>query len=185
MRWVVVLVVVSVIGLFGMRILAYRNVIDASLTAEQEVEQVLAPFVTELRSMQISNTGGYSIEAASTSSITFYSDYNKDGLVERIRYYMSTTTLMRGLVVPSGNPLTYNPAAESSKEVLHNITGGYDIFSYYANDTDMNGAPLSSPIDVPSVRTIKITVTSDKTPFAPPGPLTFTTSATPRNLRNP
>lgn len=183
---VIVAIIVAGVGLLSNQLFRFRNIIDETLSTEQELGQVISPFVTELRSAQISSTGIYPIEAASTSSITFYSDVNKDGLVERLRYFLDGQVLKRGVVAPSGNPPSYNLGSETVKEMLHGIIiGSAGIFAYFGVGADMDSAPMSSPITVDLIRTVKISVTVDKNPAESPGSTKYETSATPRNLRTP
>jgi len=153
------------------------------LMAEQELQISLRPMVREIRSMGPSNVGSYPIVAASLSSFTFYSDGDGDGLFERIRYYMEGNVFKKGILKPSGNPLSYNPSDEKTFELTHNIINGSAIFSYYDKTYTGSENPLSLPIDVPLIKMIKAELSVDQNPNTLPGPIIFSVSAMIRNFR--
>ena len=173
------------LGTMGARILRLRTTITGATLNQEGISQVITPLMVELRSMQPSNTGSFPIEAASTSSLTFYSDTNKDGLVERLRYFFQNNILKRGVVVPAGNPPVYNLATEKVNNILINVTPDSNgIFAYYADGVDIAGNQLASPPTPSLIKVIKIIITVDQNPGQAPGPLRFNTSVAPRNLRS-
>lgn len=173
------------IGTFGSRILQSRLNASDTLATQDEISRAVAPMLTELRSMQFASTGSYPIEAVSTSSIIFYSDINKDGPVERIRYFIQGNVLKKGVTVPSGNPLSYTASTEKFLNILSGIVSDPNgIFAYYVDGADISGNYMAMPVnDVSLVRVIKINLILDLTPNGPPGPLRFGTAIAPRNLR--
>src|SRR3989344_3115608 len=120
--------VLAVIALFVTNVGSLKNYFDESLLVDQEIQQTLAVMIPEIRSAAQSNIGNYPIEAASQTSFTFYSDIDRDGIFERVRYYLDGTTLKKGVIEPTGSPLTYNPANEVIYEAVHNMVIGYTIF---------------------------------------------------------
>lgn len=181
----IVVLITFAIGAMGANIIRLRTAVMGSTQSQESVNLVITPLITELRSMQPSNTGSFPIEAASTSSLIFYSDTNKDGLVERIRYFLQGNILKRGVVVPSGNPLVYNLAGETINNVIINVTSNSaGIFAYYGDATDIAGASLTMPPTVSLIKVVKVVLVIDQNPGQSPGPLRYTTSVTPRNLRN-
>ena len=64
--------------------------------------------VSEIRTASTANTGAYTIGLATDSALTFYSDTDNDGLKEKVRYFITGTTLQKGLTKPTGSPLSYN-----------------------------------------------------------------------------
>jgi len=173
------------LGTMGARFLRLNTAITGATMNQESINQIITPLVVELRSMQLSNTGSFSIEAASTSSIIFYSDINKDGLVERIRYFLEGDIMKRGVVVPSGDPLVYNLSSETINNMLANMTPDpVGIFAYYGNAADIAGSALSFPLTTSSIKLIKIMLVVDQNPGQLPGPLRFITAVTPRTLRN-
>lgn len=172
------------IGTFGRNLWYYNTAIGNGLDSADAGRNLLKLITTEIRTASAANTGAYTISQASASSFTFYSDVDDDGIRERIRYFSSGTNFQRGIIEPSGNPLTYNSANEVVKTVASNVTNGSTIFDYYDKNYDGSTAALTSPITIPSVRLVKITVVVDKDANRPPAPMTFSTQVSMRNLKD-
>lgn len=169
--------------LFGSDILKFGNLFEKSFNAENEVQQTFALLAPEIRSMGPSNLGSYPIESAATSSLSFYSDMNGDGLFEKYRYFLSGTMLKKGIITPIGIPLTYNPTNEIVKDVVHNVIAtSTPIFSYYDSAYSGLGNPMVYPIDISLIRLIKTDLTiKDPSQNAA---LDFSVEFLPRNLRS-
>jgi hypothetical protein len=88
----------------------------------------------ELRKMETSNLGSYPLEKANNNEIIFYSNIDEDNLVERIRYFFDNDLLKKGIIKPSGNPLSYNPTQEEIKVVLNNLKREDSYFEYFNKD---------------------------------------------------
>ena len=167
------------------------NLINQKLQSRQDLDQTFQVMVTELRSAGPSSLGAYAIESVGTSSLTFYSDYDADGIFERIRYFLqpgvNTSTLRRGVVEPIGNPLVYNTSTETVSDVGFHIvnTTSTNLLQYYGpSATSTLSATLTAPIDVSLVRYVKITLWADVKPRVSPKPVFFTQTVTVRNLRS-
>jgi hypothetical protein len=175
--------IISIISLFG------KNVSETGLNlvdrfgVQQEIELTLNEIITEIRSAQISHEGSYPIAAASTSSMTFYTDKGGDGSFEKIRYFLDGNTLKKGIIRPSGSPLAYNPANEVVSDVVHNfVAGTSSIFTYYGEDFTGSGLPLTQPITLYDIRMIEIYLAAQDTYQS--SPIVFTVRVSPRNLRS-
>ncbi|MFM2415005.1 MAG: hypothetical protein RI911_698, partial [Candidatus Parcubacteria bacterium] len=137
-----------------------NRVLGESITAQDEARKVLKPLVGEVRDASTSSTGTYPIESATTTSFVFYSNIDNDTLVERVRYYQSGTILKKGIIKPSGSPLSYDTATEIVTDVIHNLANGTTpIFTYYDRNYTGTQAPLSTPVNISQVRLVKIYVT--------------------------
>ena len=154
------------IGRFALDISNFSVFFGEDLRAQQELQSSLRPMIRELRSMGPSNNGSYPIMTASATALTFYSDSDGDGLFERIRYYMEGNIFKKGILKPSGNPLTYNPAQEKTFEFAHNVTNGSAVFSYYDKNYTGSGNALSSPINIPAIKLVKVELVIDQNPQA-------------------
>jgi hypothetical protein len=135
--------------------------------------------------MAPSNMGAYPIIEAGTSTLSFYTNADSDSLQEKVRYFLEDTTLKKGTIKPTGDPLIYNEASETTKELAHDIANGTtSIFYYY--DTNYDGAsdPLDQPADIPLIRLIKINVIIDNDQTKLPPPLSMTTQVSIRNLKD-
>jgi len=177
--------IILMIGLFGQDISNFSLSFSESLLIQQELNLTLQSMAPELRSMAASSLGSYPIAAAGTSSFTFYSDIDKDGLFDRVRYFLQGSTLQKGVLKPTGSPLTYNPINEIVKDVLHNVvvSTSTDIFTYFDASFTGTEPKMAYPINIPLVRAIEVRLTADQAQNTP-APVTLSIFETPRNLRS-
>ncbi|MFH0755529.1 MAG: prepilin-type N-terminal cleavage/methylation domain-containing protein [bacterium] len=115
-------------------------------------------FTNELRSASVGVDGSYPITQASTSQIIFNSSYGDSaGIVNRIRYFISGKELKKGVIVPSGN--LYNQSSEIIKTIgtgINNENENIPLFYYYDNNYDGNSSPLEQPVNINSIKYVKI-----------------------------
>lgn len=164
---------------------ATNRLLGSSIIGQQEAGRALKGMTNAIRTISISNLGSYPITQATDTSFTFFSDTNADGLKEQIRYFVSGTTLRRGSITPSGSPLTYNAANEVLQNVVEDLSNGATpVFAYYTASYDGTTSPLVSPIDLLSVRLVKVTLIIDKNGERSPIPATYTTQISLRNLKD-
>lgn len=173
-------IMVIIVGFFLQRILSIENFFNQNYLNAEETQVFFHTALSEIRSAGQSSIGGYPIETASSTSFVFYSDIDGDGIFERIRYFLSGDIIKKGILKPTGNPFSYNPANEKISEAVHNVSvSSSSIFYYY--DTDYTGAEsaLSYPITTTNIRAIEVKISSKTTPGAPE----MFIKLTPRNLR--
>jgi type II secretory pathway component PulJ len=175
---------ILVIGTLEMYIFKAQRTNQALTKVDQQIIILFRNFTKELRTAQQSNTGSYWIATAQPTELVFYADINNDSLIERIHYVLSGTTLNRGMIKPTGNPLAYNLASESLQPVVTNVQTG-TLFTYYGSDYDgitaLNALP--SPVNLQSIQLIKLSVTTANPTQGLP-PMTATTQVTIRNVRS-
>lgn len=172
------------VGVFQKNIFFLEGFFRGNLIAQQEGRSAIKEMTKEIRSMSSSSTGTYPIDTASQNSFTFYSDIDDDGLKERIRYFLDGTTLKKGVLKPTGNPVIYDNNNEVIIDFVRDITNTDSIFSYY--DSSYNGStpPMVYPIDLVSIRLVKVKLIIDKNGSRAPSPITFTFQVTMRNLKD-
>jgi type II secretory pathway pseudopilin PulG len=183
----VVVAIVTVIGLaistFARDLFMYSGTVQSNLSAQQDARQMLRQFASELRVASQSSTGTYPISEASDTAITFYSDINGDGIKDRVRYYVSGNMIKKDVLVPTGLPLAYTGTPATSI-VMRDLSVTTGIFSYYDKNYTGTSAPLGSPVDVSSVRLVKMNITIDRDPNRSPTPINVTTQVVIRNLKD-
>src|SRR3989344_8520903 len=81
-----------VIVVFQKSVIGNTKIIQSNLVAQTQIRKTLQMFVAEVRSSTQSAAGGYVIEKAATSSLVFYGNIDNDSLIERVRYFIPTTT---------------------------------------------------------------------------------------------
>ena len=187
---VITLAIVTAIGwgvtTLGRDIFLFNNIAQANLNAQVEGRRAVRFFSAELREASPSSLGAYPLAAAATSTITFFTDYDNDGLKEQIRYYLQNKNLMKGVTKPTGNPLTYNAANETLSTVVTDIANGTStpVFLYYDSTYAGTTTPLTLPINLTAVRLVQIQLVVDRNPNRSPNPLTVTSAITLRNLKD-
>jgi hypothetical protein len=186
------IVVIFILGLMGIAVWTFQsdifslnNIVTGNITSQEEARNSFKKITSEIRSLSPSSLGAYPIHEASSNSFTFYSDIDDDGIMEKIRYFLSGNILKKGTIKPLGSPLVYNPADEEVKEIIHNVSNGSTaIFDYYDKNYDGTSDPMSQPIDIITVRLVKITVIVNRSSSDPPSLITFTTQVSMRNLKD-
>jgi len=187
-----VLVSIFIFTLIGLAVYSFQHnvfslnkIISDSLAAQDEARRAFKTMNAEIRTASPSSLGAYALSETATSSFIFYSNIDDDFYKERVRYFLQGATLKKGVIKPSGVPLTYNPANETVSELAHDVANATtSIFSYYDTNYDGTTQPLAEPINVSAVRLVKITIIIDRDPTKPPAPITLTTQISIRNLKD-
>lgn len=178
-----IFVVVSIVmGAFARNTWIYNSFISSSFNSLNAGRTTLKTMVAEIRTASSGNDGAYAVSAVSATSLTVYSDIDDDSLKEKVRYFLNGTNLQRGVIEPTGSPLGYT-GTEVITTLIPNVTNS-TIFEYYDKNYDGTTAALASPVQIPSVRLVKITVVVDDNPNKAPGPITLTSQVTLRNIKD-
>lgn len=190
-----VLVSISILLMIGSSVITFERsvltnskVLQAELNSQQQVRRTLATFVSNVRGATQSATGGYAIESAGTSTLTFYANIDNDPLIERVRYFIATSTLMRGVIKPVGT--AYLTSNESITRVVSDVANvsSSPVFVYYdkAYDgfTSSSTDPLPIPINTPAIRLIQIVLTVNPNGVRSPAMQTYSTEVSIRNLKD-
>ncbi len=134
----------------------------------------------DLREASYGVNGAYPVVSASVSSITFYVDVNGDGVVDRVRYWLSGNTISKGITIPVGSPLSYVGQPEAITTIATDVhNGSTPLFRYYTS----SGSELAPPINVINISSVNTTVTVNIDPNRAPNNFTLSIGATLRNLR--
>ena len=126
------------------------NTNEASVIANRGASEI----VNVLRRMSDGDDGSYPILSANSFDLKFFSDIDKDGVVEKVHYYLSGADLMVGVSNPSGFPLSYPSGDSSSSVLVHNIVNGgtQPIFYYFNGQNNSVSAPVGNLIDVKMIK---------------------------------
>lgn len=108
----VVAVMVTVSIIMGVVFLAtyFSRSFDFSLEeniAIGDAERAVTIMTKELREARIGEDGSYPLAVADDQEVVFYGDVDNDGKVERVRYYLLDTQLIRQVFNSTGNPPVY------------------------------------------------------------------------------
>lgn len=171
---------------FQKDVFSLNSNLQSNLNVQLEARHVIKNIVSELRKVSVSATGSYPIELASSTGITFYSDVNNNGSIDKVRYYLSGKTIKRGVIAPTGNPAVYNAGSEVTTTLLNYVVASstLPIFQYYTSDYAGTSTPLTIPPNISTIRLIKITVIIDTDPNRSPVPMVVTSQVNLRNLKD-
>ncbi len=152
-------------------------------TSVDNARRGIATALADLREASYADDGSYPLGAVGTSSITFYSDIDSDGGVERVKIWKVGTTLYKVVTNASGNPPTYTGQSNATTTLalyLRNATST-PLFTYY-DSTGAQLATTSTPLA--SIATVAARIQIDLNPNRAPNVFTLSGSATLRNLRD-
>ena len=163
-----------------------KDVIFEQLSKQNDGRIASQDFLNDLRRASYSSVGAYPLEMANANEIIFYSNVDTDSWKERVHYFVSGTTLRRGITKPSGTPLTYNSANEIAADVAHDLNNTTTLFYYYDQNYDgiTNTSTMSFPINISQVRMAGIKLWLDLRPNVSPAPLYIEGKTEIRNLKS-
>lgn len=164
----------------------FQNFLNQKLQSRQDIDQAFQIMTTEIRSVGPSSAGAYPIDTANTSTFIFYSDIDKDGLFERIRYFSGTSTIQKGVLKPTGNPLVYASSTEIVTIAVTNVVRSTStvLFTYYDSNYTGSEPPLTYPLSVSAIRVVKFSTLADVNASSTPKPEYFSGTVLMRNLRS-
>lgn len=162
-----------------------KDVVFEQLSTQSEGRKVVQDFINDIRRADASSIGSYSIEMAQSQQVVFYSNIDSDNWRERVRYFLQGTILKRGIVKPSGNPISYNPASEVVEDVVHDVANATNsIFYYYdQNYTGASSSAMSFPINISAIRMVGIKLMLEEKPNIAPAPFNIEAKTEIRNLK--
>ncbi|PCI89594.1 hypothetical protein COB18_03480 [Candidatus Kaiserbacteria bacterium] len=137
--------------------------------------------IRALREMSTADDGAYPVISMATSSVAFYSDYDNDGRIERIRYFLDGADYKRGVTESSGTPLVYSLDDEVIKILSDNVRNNVvdvPVFTYY----DQDGVVISNYAAIDTVTFIVVRVLVNIHPERAPNDFELRSSATLRNI---
>ncbi len=174
------------VTMFAKDVFSLNFTIQSNLNIQLDARHLVKVMVSELREAAPSATGGYPIESASSTAIVFYSDINSDSKIERVRYFLSGNAMKKGIVSPTGSPATYNTNNETVTTLINNVISSSTVpnFQYYASSYDGTTQPLGTPVDIPSIRLVKMTILVDNDPNKSPVSLQVTSQVSLRNIKD-
>ncbi len=173
------------VGNFMGDVFSLGSVARGSLSVSQDARNVLRVMAREIRAAAPSANGAYPLLSVASSSISFFSDIDGNGQRDFVRYYVSSSTLMKGVTVAAGSPLSYSTTSEITYIVMSDVrNASTSIFTYYDNAYAGTSSPLAFPVSVQSVRLVRIDLVLDANADRAPATKTFTTQVSIRNLKD-
>lgn len=160
----------------------YRSTFEQEL-ADETARVQLKRMTHEMRSAQPSDTGAFPIIEASSSRFIFYANADSDASIERIRYELIGTDLVRGVTKASGSPATYNTAQEKVTTIARSVRNGTNpVFYYYGSSYPANQSQVSGT-NIANITYISFTLTIDADTAQDPPAVTLQSQVQLRNLK--
>lgn len=160
--------VVVVIGIFGLisggvitlvsSVFVQSSKQGESIADTDQARKLSNKLTQELRNAVYGENGAYPLNSAGNQEIIFFSNVDSDDEVERVRYYLQSGVLYKGIVQPTGSPYSYNPAQEVAEKVQSSVANNSTPLFYYYNDSydGITGTALTQPVNVAQVNFIKL-----------------------------
>lgn len=159
-------IAIFTIGMEGFTLLFARTWKINSYTLEMgqstmAVSQGLNKMVDYIRRARQGDDGAFPVKLADDDELTFFCDYDKDGITERIHLYKNNTNIRMGVTNPTATlPKTY-PAGDQEdylivSDIVNNIST--PIFYYFNKDypADTTNNPLTTPAHLIDVKMAKV-----------------------------
>lgn len=179
------LLVIGTVSIFSYS-LKSNKIIWEQLSTQNEGRKIIQDFINELRSANYSSIGAYPLLTVDPQEIIFYSNIDTDTYREQVRYFLDNDILKKGVIKPTGTPLSYSSGNEVITEIVHDIGNGSDpIFYYYGqNYGNASSTPLSAPVSAIEVRMVGITLELEEDPTASPVPFHIESKVAVRSLKD-
>jgi len=158
-----------------------------TVKTQNDGRRVVQNVVDFARKAEESSIGSYPIAKADNYELAFYANVDDDSNREKVRFWLDGTTLKRGIINPSGNPLQYVSSTEVVVQLAHdvvNISKSTALFYYYDANYTGTGSALSQPVSIPDIRVIRIQLELEKDPNKTPVPLRIESVVNVRNLKS-
>jgi len=148
-----------------------------------EAQRAVDKMKREIRGATRGANGAFPIANAAADNLTIYSDYDYDGSIEQVRYFVSGNTFYRGIIEPQADDDIYPPDQETVSVISANLANdSTPIFSYYT-DTYSGSEPAMNPVITPNIRIVRIYLIIDTSPQINSGRYTIDTLVHLRNLK--
>jgi type II secretory pathway pseudopilin PulG len=158
---------------------------QSSMAASQGVNEA----VGYLRKARQGDDGSYPIKSGTNNDLLIFSDYDKDGITERLHFYKSNNQLIMGWRKPTGSlPKIYVTGDQGIKVITEKVVNDAStpIFYYYNKDYpgDQAHNPVATPANPSDVKLIKILLKVNMDPNRAPDNIEISSFAELRNLND-
>lgn len=192
-----VAIAIVLIGMEGFALLFLRSWDTNKFILEEGMASAAASRATNniiiaLRGIRQADSGAYPIVSAGDFDLTVYSDYDNDGVSERVHYFLDLPNdqMKIGVTEPDTStlPVSY-PVGDQVVSVMTNYVVNEEddpVFLYYntnyPGDTDNN--PLSTPVSVGNIQLVKVHFLINIDPVHAPNNVNIESFVDLRNLHN-
>ena len=168
--------------------LRYNSVLWEQLKTQNDGRRVLREVVDDVRRAEQSSIGSFAIVTTDEYELSFYANIDDDSLREKVRFWIDDgdTTLKKGVIKPTGNPLEYLSGDESVVEIAHDVVNrnkSVPVFSYFSEESDPTSDPLTQPVALTDVNIIRVQLELEEDPNETPIPLHVESTVHIRSLK--
>lgn len=118
--------------------------ISAQSEATSEAQRAMDTMVREIRQAQETTVGGGALEVALPTKCSFYADMDRDGVPERISYYVDGSDLYRVVGAPTSRVSPYGYMDGPAVRVVNLTTSSEVVFTYFDNGAP--GTAVTNPV---------------------------------------
>jgi len=176
--------VLLAVGMWQANLFRYNTALSDQLTSQHEARQTILIMTHELRTAITAATGAYPLESLTGTQLIFYSNIDEEVDIERIRYVLNGSVLQKGVIKPSGNPVTYSGTETMTTLANHVTNGATPIFAYYDSSYTGSENALAMPVNPNVVRYVEIMLIIDKDTNRPPAAIQVRSGVSLRNLKD-
>jgi type II secretory pathway pseudopilin PulG len=161
----------------------YRNntIVLEQAFAINSARRGIELMVRDIREASYSDEGAYPIVSMGPYAFTLYSDIDRDKSIEKVRYELSDSNLVKEVINATGDPPAYLEANKETSIVSDSVRNGAltrPIFAYY----DASGNEITDMTAITSVVFVKMNLVVNINPSRLPEDFTLRSSATLRNM---
>lgn len=154
------IIVLFVVAQFVGLVANLQTTLKPMLQGNQDVSYALNTMSMELRSATESESGSYPVESASSSSMVFYTDSDRDGRIDQVRYAFASGSLVKTTIAPTGTPAMY-PTSSAQTVTLMSGLATSSNFAYFDGNFSGTQPALANPVDPTAVRMVRIRLILD------------------------
>ena len=157
------------------------------VSAINEARRGIETMIKEIREAKTADDGSYPLVKAGDFEFIFYSDVDRDGLIERIRYFLDGTDFKKGVVDPSGDPPQYVLTNETINVLSRYVrNASTPVFTYYNGDwpVDTVNNPLPTLTRLMETKLMHVYLKINVDPNRPPSDFELESDTQIRNLKN-
>ncbi len=155
------LAVVAILGLVSLAITSaityfYKSnrAVMQSIAATNTARTAGSDFVGNIHQANYGDDGSYPLLSTASSSITFFSNTDADTSIEKVRWFLNSGTLYRGVTQFSGSNYDSQPEKINALFIFVQNTATTSLFQYF----DGEGVELASSTDITEVRSVKMNI---------------------------
>jgi len=179
-------VVMGAVYTFEVNTFSYNRTISNSFQTTVSAQTIMKKMLVEIREAAPGANGSFPVVYAGSTTLSFFSDPDNNGVEEQVTYNLIGTTLYKVVINPTGTPATYSVANQSTTTLMVNVRNGTSmpVFQYFDANYSGTSTPLTQPVTTTSVHLIKInlmltTASTSKTVST----VTYSEQASVRNLK--